>query len=508
MTGERILAAIVFTDVEGFTARASDDESLAYRLLEEDFTVMRRVTQARGGRVLKTMGDGMLMLFATASDAVDCALDIQREFSERSKQALEHRIGVHLGDLLLVENDAHGDGVNVAARLQAEASPGGVVLSQTVYDIVRGRLQISVHDLGERQLKNLPEPLRLFEVLPNSTPRIRRHAAVAAPSGIAPAMFFLGCCILVAVGAFWFRDSAPSARRAAEQAASQPAALTRGDVQRLLAMTAERQKDKSGDQPISDVPEGRPGDTIQLLPNAARNPGNEAGPAVPTKPKPPATRAVVLETTKDPAKVEEAFKTMEKEFGGAKFARFGPQMAEALKNMDLGLDEGEQAEIRVGLNAVARSMQAYGETREKFKKGYQFDAMLSWLGEQREMQGSPFYTRIVSHWSTLAEFWGGLQMSLAATSVTEPVALPGVASGVYCVGANEVVMNTRGGRPKRSRLTDLSPTVIRALAERLWSKDGMSDDEKRLLRAFDREYLRSSGPSDAQVSAAPNEDAG
>jgi class 3 adenylate cyclase len=158
--GQRTLAAIVFTDTVGFSKLMSRDEVLALRLVARDLDHMKSVCGAFGGQVLKSTGDGLLLLFTSAVQAVACALEIQRDFQKQNlelpkDECLRHRIGIHLGDVFQNGGDVMGDGVNIAARLQTEAVPGGICLSQTVYDVVRNRLPFFVNDLGARRLKNI-----------------------------------------------------------------------------------------------------------------------------------------------------------------------------------------------------------------------------------------------------------------------------------------------------------------------------------------------------------------
>jgi len=159
-TGQRTLAAIVFSDTVGFSALMSRDEEGALRLVARDLAHMKTVCGAFGGQVLKSTGDGLLMLFTSAVQAVACALEIQRDLAKKNlelpaNQRLQHRIGIHLGDVFQKDGDVMGDGVNIAARLQTQAVPGGICLSQTVFDVVRNRLPFYVNDLGERRLKNI-----------------------------------------------------------------------------------------------------------------------------------------------------------------------------------------------------------------------------------------------------------------------------------------------------------------------------------------------------------------
>jgi class 3 adenylate cyclase len=168
--GQRTLAAIVFTDAVNFSARMQEDEERTLQLLERDFADMRELCQQHQGSVLKTTGDGLLLYFASAVQAVACALAIQRHFADIArrngpKDALAHRVGIHLGDVFVSQQDVMGDGVNIASRLQAEAEPGGICISQTVYDVVKNKLELHVTSLGARELKNIAESIQVYRLL-------------------------------------------------------------------------------------------------------------------------------------------------------------------------------------------------------------------------------------------------------------------------------------------------------------------------------------------------------
>ncbi len=167
---QRSLAAIVFTDVVSFSARMHADEVGTLKLLERDFAEMRRLCAEHEGEVLKTTGDGLLLTFVSAVQAVACALAMQRRFAAAAKDqvpgdALQHRIGIHLGDVLIQDRDVMGDGVNIASRLQAEAEPGGICISQTVYDVVKNKLAMQVVSLGARELKNISSAVPVYRLL-------------------------------------------------------------------------------------------------------------------------------------------------------------------------------------------------------------------------------------------------------------------------------------------------------------------------------------------------------
>lgn len=168
--GQRSLAAIVFTDVVSFSARMQTDEEATLTLLKRDFDTIREICTQHQGSVLKTTGDGLLLYFSSAVQAVACALAMQRFFAEQAKtrpaaQSLVHRLGIHLGDVFVNDQDVMGDGVNIAARLQAEAEPGGICISQTVYDVVKNKLALHVTRLGPRELKNITQHVPIYKLL-------------------------------------------------------------------------------------------------------------------------------------------------------------------------------------------------------------------------------------------------------------------------------------------------------------------------------------------------------
>ena len=127
------------------------------------------------GRIVRITGDGLLVEFASVVDAVRCAVDVQREMAlrnieEPADRRIEFRIGINLGDIIIGRADIYGDGVNVAARLEALASPGGICVSRVVRDQVRDKLGFAFDDLGEQQVKNIARPVRVFAVASRPAP--------------------------------------------------------------------------------------------------------------------------------------------------------------------------------------------------------------------------------------------------------------------------------------------------------------------------------------------------
>jgi class 3 adenylate cyclase len=214
--GLRTLAAIVFTDVVSFSARMGLDEVKTLGLVNRDFAEMRRLCEARGGAVLKTTGDGLLCYFASAVEAVACALDMQKHFSSLAKtlppgDALQHRIGIHLGDVLVQDQDVMGDGVNIAARLQAEAEPGGICISQTVYDVVKNKIELKATYLGARDLKNIAQAVPVYsllleaQTLEAASPAAKKSRRWLLPAAIA----MVGALLVIAVMARMRKEFPP-----------------------------------------------------------------------------------------------------------------------------------------------------------------------------------------------------------------------------------------------------------------------------------------------------------
>lgn len=166
---QRLLAAIVFSDVVGFSARMETREAETLALLERDFASMRQFSSEHGGTVIKTTGDGLMLYFTSAVEALEWALKTQRHFAAQTAEAgeahsLRHRIGVHLGDVFVGAGDVMGDGVNVAARVQAEAPSGGICISEVVYGVVKNKLKLDVVRLEPRKLKNINEAVQIYSV--------------------------------------------------------------------------------------------------------------------------------------------------------------------------------------------------------------------------------------------------------------------------------------------------------------------------------------------------------
>ena len=189
MTASRKLAAILAADVVGYSRMMGEDEAGTASLVRERREAAQPMIAAHGGRLFKTMGDGMFVEFPSVVAAVECALAMQRQMAASNEGALEakrvlYRIGVHLGDVLVEGEDILGDGVNIASRIESVAEPGGVSISGAAHEHVRGRIDAEFIDLGEKALKNIARPVRVYAVRVDAGPSGR--ALDAAPSEVGP----------------------------------------------------------------------------------------------------------------------------------------------------------------------------------------------------------------------------------------------------------------------------------------------------------------------------------
>jgi adenylate cyclase len=189
---ERRLAAVLAADVAGYSRLMGADEegTLAALRTHQRELLDPKIAEYRG-RIVKTTGDGLLIEFASVVDATHCAIDVQRGIMERNvsvrpDKRLEFRIGINVGDVIVDDNDIFGDGVNVAARLEGVAEPGGIVISANAHDAVINRIKAEFRDLGALSLKNIERPVRAFRVVFESGDRANADAIQGVPPRIGP----------------------------------------------------------------------------------------------------------------------------------------------------------------------------------------------------------------------------------------------------------------------------------------------------------------------------------
>ena len=184
---DRRLAAIVAADVVGYSRLMETDEAgTLARLKTVRLELIDPAIARCKGRIIKTTGDGMLIEFQSVTEALRCAVDFQERMARRNRdmpasRSLLYRIGVNLGDVIVDEDDIFGDGVNVAARLESIAEPGGVCISSAVRDQVGDRLELVYEDLGDQQVKNINRPIRVYRVVIGGQKPGAGHAAESEP---------------------------------------------------------------------------------------------------------------------------------------------------------------------------------------------------------------------------------------------------------------------------------------------------------------------------------------
>jgi TolB-like protein len=180
MSQSRQLAAIMFTDIVGYSAQMRVDEQKAFELLKRNREIQIPIIEKHRGRWLKEMGDGTLVSFQSVSDAVQCAKEIQEICAKDDKLTL--RIGLHLGEVVFEGNDVFGDGVNIASRLEPLAPEGGIVVSDSVHKNLFNKKDIETVLVGEYSLKNIPEPVKVYQVMLDGMEKPNNHVSKVAHS--------------------------------------------------------------------------------------------------------------------------------------------------------------------------------------------------------------------------------------------------------------------------------------------------------------------------------------
>lgn len=205
---ERRLAAIFAADMVGYSRLMEADEvgTLARQKVHRTELIDPKI-EAHGGRIIKLTGDGMIAEFPSVVEAVQCAVSIQREMAAREAEVPEerkirYRAAVNLGDVIFEEGDVYGDGVNIAARLEGLAEPGGIVVSGTAYDHLKFNVEVGYEDLGEQQVKNIATPVRVYRVVPEGSavssgrrPKRQRARAMSAIGVVAAICVIAGVAI-------------------------------------------------------------------------------------------------------------------------------------------------------------------------------------------------------------------------------------------------------------------------------------------------------------------------
>lgn len=352
MAGKRALVTVLLTDAVSFSTKIREDEAGALAALESDFDVMKGIAQSKEGSVLKSTGDGLLIVFESAGMAVEAALEMQRSLTGRDESHLIHRIGVHLSDIVLDEADAHGDGVNIASRLQELAAPGTVAVSKVTYDVIQSRIGTGVKFLGKKKLKGIPEPVDVVEISPQGLKRA--HKAPVGLRNLALALVSFGTLAFV-VGGMLYAYKTLEEKIATNKATSKETVVYR-DRPVYIKQTVPGQTAPAAGQAQPGATSGSEGvNTPKGMPSTAGAKGQTAKPGtvpvgnteVATKVTPPAPE--------DPPIVDsgESF---------AKAALSGEEMARTMESVREAMHMKERIELDSALKACDAILVRIGDT--------------------------------------------------------------------------------------------------------------------------------------------------
>jgi len=245
---KRKLTAILSADAVSYSRMMHENEDRALRTLADHRRTIDHVIATHEGRIVNTAGDSVLAEFPSSVAAVRCAIEIQEALKTRNdalpeEQRMEFRIGVNLGDVVISGTDLLGDGVNVAARLQSIAEPGGICLSSSVYDQISGKIDLGFVDLGEQNLKNITRPIRVYQLAGANKPvRLRDHP----PASHRRVLAFVAVAIAITVLAVAWQLNRPAPKPVAPEPvttipATVPSAQAEAEKARLEAEKARAQ---------------------------------------------------------------------------------------------------------------------------------------------------------------------------------------------------------------------------------------------------------------------------
>jgi adenylate cyclase len=293
---ERKLATILSADVAEYSRLMNEDEEQTLRTFRGHKQVFESLVAMHRGRIFNTAGDAILAEFNSAVEAVRCATDIQAALRTRNDQLqpsrqVRFRIGINLGDVMLQGQDLMGDGVNVAARLQTAAEPGGICISGSVHDQIRNKLSLSFQSLGERSFKNIPQPVRTFSITESEGQGALPSPAATSDSksakGSSARWIAAAIVLLVAGGAYWAyarNQSGKSLPPTSPAAASQPAPVTAAPPvtdhaapaaqPNSVPPTAPPEPRKATPATSRSTPPSTPADSPKLTPAAAATPAS------------------------------------------------------------------------------------------------------------------------------------------------------------------------------------------------------------------------------------------
>src|ERR1700724_2710009 len=274
-TEQRKLAAIMFTDMVGYSALAQRDDQLALELLEEHRRLLREIFPRFNGTEIKTIGDAFLIEFSSALEAAQCAIEIQRTLAKRNHDVtadrrIELKIGIHIGDVVHRGGDVYGDGVNIASRIEALAGAGGICVSMDVERQIRNALEARFEKLAPTELKNISVPMDLFRiVLPWEQPsksEIRSPKSEIGRQLVTPTatkLVLIGA-LLLAIGIGWWWTTQP---RRSPTSPAVPTTANAADQKSIAVLPFVNMSADKNDEYLSD------GMTEELINVLAKMPG-------------------------------------------------------------------------------------------------------------------------------------------------------------------------------------------------------------------------------------------